>query len=268
MTNFIQTIFQYGFLQHAIIAGVLTAISCAILGVFLVSRKMSLIGDGLSHSLLGAIALGMFLGINPYYVVIPFAVVVSLYVAKASEKVQSSSLIGIVSAGGLSIGIILISLAQGFNSSLLSYLFGNILTVSLFEVYLSAIVFFVTVIMVTLLYRELFSLSFDSEYAKTVGIKSNFIDLFFFTLTALVVVLAVKIGGIVLASSFIILPASTAIRLSSNFKKTILAAIVIALVAVIIGIYVSFITNLPTGPTIVLINLIVFILSGIIKHGR
>lgn len=258
---------HYSFIQKAFITGSFVAIACSSLGLFLVLKKMSLIGDGLSHVSFGAIGLGLFLGIYPFYIAIPIVVISSLLILKISQKarVYGDAAIGIVSAVGISTGVILASLSGGFNIDLFSYLFGNILAISIGEVILSIILSFLVLLMVYYFYWELFSVSFDEEYAKTTGIKTSFINSLLTVLTAVVVSLSVKIVGVMLVSALLILPAVSALQISYQFKKTLILSVIFSLISVIFGIFISFFLDLPSGATIVFVNIFFFLLSIIFK---
>jgi zinc transport system permease protein len=251
---------QYAFIQKAIISGFFVAIICSVLGLFLVLRKMSLIGDGLSHVSFGAIALGLFFGIYPFYVAIPVVVLAAILILKISEKakIYGDAAIGIVSAVGIASGVILASLSKGFNVDLFSYLFGNILAISTVEVILSALLSIIVLATVYFFYWDLFSATFDEEYAKTTGIKTNFINNLLTTLTAVTVVLAIRMVGVMLVSALLILPAVTALQLSRGFKKAMIIGALVSTISVILGITFSFFLDLPTGATIVMINVVFF----------
>lgn len=260
-------ILQYAFIQKAFIAGSFVALACSSLGLFLVLRKMSLIGDGLSHVSFGAIALGLFFGIYPLYVAVPVVVLASILILKISEKarVYGDAAIGIVSAVGISSGVILASLSTGFNVDLFSYLFGNILAISTSEAILSVALSIVVLLVITFFYWDLFSATFDEEYAKTTDIKTNFINILLTILTAITVVLSIKVVGIMLVSALLILPAVTALQISKKFKAALILGGLISLTSVILGIIISYILDLPPGATIVMLNAVFFGLSLLYK---
>jgi zinc transport system permease protein len=259
---------QYSFVQRAFLAGSFVAVTCAALGMFLVLRKMSLIGDGLSHVSFGAIALGLFFGSSPFYIAVPVVMLGSLLILKISEKakVYGDAAIGIVSAIGIAGGVILASLSHGFNVDLFSYLFGNILAISKAEVIFSIILSFLVLVLLYFFYWDLFSATFDEEYAKTTGIKTNFINVLLTLMTAVTVVLSVKMVGVMLVSALLILPAVSALQFSKGFKPAIFSAIAISVISVIFGISLSFFMDLPTGATIVMCNVLIFILSFVYRQ--
>lgn len=254
------TLFQYSFIQNAFVAGSFVGIICSTLGLFLVLRKMSLIGDGLSHVSFGAIALGLFFGVYPFYVAIPVVMLGSLLILKITEKakVYGDASIGIVSAVGLASGVMLASKSRGFTVDLMSYLFGNILSISSSEVVLTIVLSIVVLVIIYILYWDLFSATFDEEYAKTTGIKTNQINIILTLLTAVTVVLTVKVVGVMLVSALLILPAITALQLAKSFSAAMIFGGGVSLLSVLTGIALSFYLDLPAGATIVMVNAIIF----------
>jgi len=253
-------IFSYGFVQRAMVAGVLIAAISALLGLFLVLRRFSLIGDGLAHSTFGSVAVVILIGVSPLYVTLaalPLVMISSLAIYKltSSRKINADAAIGIVSSLGIAAGIILASLSGGFNVDLFSYLFGNILTVNNTELLLSFIVFLVVVAVVVCFYDDLFAVTFDQELAQSMGINTSRINVILFLLTATAAVLAMKVAGIMLVSALLILPALTALQLSVSFRATMIAAVGFSILAVVCGIIFAFLLNLPAGATIVLFNI-------------
>lgn len=269
MTDII-TFLQYTFIQRAFVAGSLVALACATLGLFLVLRKMSLIGDGLSHVSFGAIALGMVFGIYPFYAAVPLVVLASLLILKISQtaRVYGDAAIGIVSAVGIALGVILASISNGFNVDLFSYLFGNILAISLSEVILSGVLSLLVLLTVYWYYWDLFSATFDEEYAKTTGIKTEFINALLTVLTAITVVLSIKVVGIMLVSALLIIPAVTALQISRRFKTAMTIGGITALLSVLLGITLSFFLDLPAGATIIMVNALFLLLTFLYGKTR
>jgi zinc transport system permease protein len=261
------SLLQYSFIQKAFIAGAFVAVVCSILGVFLVLRRMSLIGDGLSHVSFGAIALGLFFGIYPFYIAIPLVMLASIFILKINEKakVYGDAAIGIVSSVGIAGGVMLASLSKGFNVDLFSYLFGNILAISDAEVIISVCLSGLVLLVIYFFYWDLFSATFDEEYAKTNGIKTNFLNTLLALLTSITVVLSVKTVGVMLVSALLIIPAVTALQIAKTFKGTLIITAVISLSSVLIGILLSFVLDLPAGATIVLVNASFFGIALIYK---
>jgi len=259
--------FQYSFLIRALIAGSLLALLSGSLGIFLVLRKMSLIGDGLAHVSFGAVALGLLFGIYPFYVSLPLTVVASFLVFRLVEKGKfyGDTAIGIVSAAGIAGGVIIASLAGGFNVDLFSYLFGSLLAVSYSELYFLAILSAITLAFIIYYYRPLFAWSFDEVSARAMGIKVDYLNKVMLVLIALTVAAAVKAVGVMLVSALLILPAASALQRAASFKRALIRSIIFALLAVVLGLLASLSFNLPTGASIVFTSLILFIIAYLSK---
>jgi zinc transport system permease protein len=253
-------ILNYEFVQRAFLAGILIAAVSSILGVFLVLRRFALIGDGLAHITFGSVAVVMLIGVSPAYITLaalPLVMLSSLAILKLthSKRVQGDAAIGIVSSVGIATGIVLASLSNGYNLDLFSYLFGNILTVTRLETFLSLIVFLAVIATLTFFYDDLLAVTFDEELARTMGFKTRRINIILFLLTAIAAVLAMKIAGIMLVSAMLILPPLTALQLSFSFKMTIFTSVLFSVLSVICGLFLAFLLNLPAGGTIVIVNI-------------
>jgi zinc transport system permease protein len=251
---------QYSFVQQAFIAGVCVAALSAAIGLFLILRKMSLIGDGLSHVSFGAIALGLFFGIFPLYVALPVTLLSAYLILQLAEKTKmySDSAIAIVSSLGVALGVILVSVSSGLNLSLFSYLFGNILTITTFEVYAAIIFTIAALVAVSLFYHDLFYATFDEESARASGIKTKWINLALVLITALTVVLAVRMVGVLLVSALLVIPPVTALQVGRGFAQTLTLSVILAVGSMVAGIVLSLLINWPTGATIVVVNFAVF----------
>ena len=249
---------SYGFMQRALLAGSLIGVLCAVLGVFLVLRRLSLIGDGLAHITFGSVALALFAGLQGaamLLVSLPVVVLASLGILKLAHKARlgGDAAIGIVSSLGIALGVMLAVLGRGYGVDLFSYLFGSILAISRTELLVAAGLFLTVLALLWLYYHDLVALSFNEELASVGGIKSRFLNGLLAVLTALTVVLAMKLVGVMLISALLILPASTALQVARGFRVTVLLSVVSALVAVVGGIVLSFMLNLPSGATIILL---------------
>ncbi len=264
-------ILSYGFIQRALIAGTLIAILCSVLGVFLVLRRLSLIGDGLAHITFGSTAIALafkFYAAASLLVSLPIVLLSSLGILKLTEKARlnGDTAIGIVSSVGIAVGITLASVSGGYNVDLLSYLFGNILSISQEEVWIALALFILVIVLLALFFNDLLASTFNEELAKISGINTRVINAVLVMLTALSVVLAMKLVGIMLISSLLILPAASAQQLARSFRSCILLSALQGGLSVVIGICLSFAANLPTSATIVLINLLCFAGSCMIRH--
>jgi len=266
----IMEILAYGFIQRALLAGVLIALLCSVLGVFLVLRRLSLIGDGLAHVTFGGAAIALACKIYSaasLLVSLPVVLLASLGILRLTEKarINGDAAIGIVSATGIAVGVMLASVGGGYNVDLLSYLFGNILSISREEVLVAAVLFVVVMLLLGLFFNDLLAVTFNEELARVSGVRTRQINAVLVMLTALSVVLAMKLVGIMLISALLILPAVSALQLARSFKACILLSALQGVCSVIAGICVSFLTNLPTSATVVLLNLCFF---GLACLGR
>jgi zinc transport system permease protein len=256
-------LFHYHFIQKAIVAGCFIAILCSTLGVFLILKRLSLIGDGLAHVTFGSVAIGLLLRSQPMYAAVPLVMLSSLGILRLTERarVYGDTAIGIVSSLGIALGVILVSISGGYNVDLFSYLFGSILSIGNTEVITSIVLSVIVILIVSLFYNELVSITFDEESAKVSGIRTRRINEVLVVLTALTVVLAMKVVGIMLVSALLILPGAIALQVAKSFRATMIVAAAVAVFSVICGIWISFIANLPTSGTIVIINFIIFMLA-------
>ncbi|MBF0570028.1 MAG: metal ABC transporter permease [Candidatus Omnitrophica bacterium] len=252
---------QFAFIQRAMLAGCFVAVSCAFLGVFLVLRRFALIGDGLAHVSFATIAIGLLVKVTPIFVSLPLVVLASLGVLRLTDRslVYGDAAVGLLSAMGIATGVLIASVAGGFNVDLFSYLFGNILTVSQAEVTLSVGLSLLIVGAVTFFYHDLFAVSFDQDHAQVSGVKTGLVNKVLVVLTALTVVLGIKVVGTMLVSSLIVFPAVSALFVARKFKTAILLATVFAVVSVVVGIFVSYLCDLPSGATIVFVNFLIFV---------
>ena len=254
---------SYGFVQRGLLAGSLVALVCAVLGVFLVLKRLSLIGDGLSHVCLTGVALGLLTQSNPLYMSVPVVLLSSLGILKIMDKIKvyGDAAIGIVSAGGLAVGILITALAGGFNADLFGFLFGSILSVGRVEVFWCAVLWVALLLFLMGFYRDLLAASFDEAFAHTRGINVKRLNAYLIVFTSVAVVLAFKVVGIFLISAFLILPPVTALLMARTFKQVLCLSAAVALVSVWAGVFLSFVFNIPSGATIILVN-IFFLLAA------
>lgn len=255
---------NYGFVQRAFIAGCLVACACSILGVFLLLRRLSLIGDGLAHVTFGSVALALLFHAHTLLISVPVVLLSSVGIFKLTQRsrLYGDAAIGIVSSLGIAGGVLIASISGGFNVDLFSYLFGSILSVSESELIISGVLCLLVLGGIALFFQELFAVTFDEETARTSGISADTINMILVLLTALTVVLAMKVVGIMLISALLILPAATALQLASGFRTAVALSVISGIVSVITGITVSFFFNIPSGATIVIVNLMLFGLAA------
>ena len=250
---------SYGFVQRSLVAGIFVALITALLGSFLVLKRLSLLGDSLSHVALSGVAVGLLLNVAPIFGAIPIVMASSLGVYKISKnkKIYTDSALGIISSAGVALGLIIAALAGGFNTDLMGFLFGNVLTVSFSETVLSAVIFIITVLCLYFFYNSLIAVVFDENFAKTSGINVEHINILLVLLSAVMVVLAVKTVGIMLVSALIIIPPTSALQIAKKFRSVLIYACAFSVFATVGGIYLSFILNLPPSALIIILNLII-----------
>ncbi len=251
----------------AIVAGILIAISSSFLGIFIVLRKHSMIGDGLAHVSFATVAIALLLKQSPILISIPIVVLASVLILKLSEidNLNGDASIGLISSFSVAVGILISSLSKGSNIDLFSYLFGSILVISDFELILSVILSIIILSIIILFYNSLFAITYDESFATAMGINVKKLNYLISILTGITVVLGIRIVGTMLISSMIIFPTVTALQISTSFKNTIIISEIISILSVIVGLFISFVYDLPTGATIVIVNAICFMISLFIK---
>lgn len=262
-----EALLSYGFLQRALLAGVFIAIACGLLGVFLILRRDAMIGHGLAHVAFAGIALGLFLNWMPLVVALIIAVITALIIMKLKEKagIYGDTAIAIFSSVGFALGVLLVSFARSFNVDLFSYLFGEILAIEVTEVWLSVMLAAVVVVIVILNYHTFMYMTFDRESAKASGIKVGRLDILLTVLTAITVVLGMKVVGILLVSALLVIPAAAGLQLASSFKQAIVYSSFVAVFSVVIGLFLSFYFDFPASGTVVLLSFLLFGLFFIFK---
>ncbi|MCO0598974.1 metal ABC transporter permease [Peribacillus butanolivorans] len=267
----ISGILQFEFLQNAFLTGIIIGALAPLVGVFVVVRRMSMISDALSHVALAGIAFSLLLqksflslaGLNPLYIGMAFSVGGSLFIEKLRGvyKHYQELAIPIIMSGGMGLSVIFISIADGFNTDLYGYLFGSVSAVSRSDLYVILAVGIVVSLMLTLLYKELFLLSFDEEHAKASGIPYKAIHFIFIVMVALVIAASMKIIGILLVSSLMTLPVAASLRFAKGFKQMIVYSVLFGEISVVGGLFLSYNLDLAPGGTIVIIAVLILILS-------
>lgn len=258
---------QYTFMQRALLVGIMIAISSSFLGIFLVLRRYSMIGDGLAHVSFATVAFALLFQQSPLVISIPIVIMASFLILKLSEenRIGGDAAIGLVASFSVALGVFVSSLAKGFNVDLFSYLFGSILVIGQSDVIFSIFLSITVIGVILFYYQDLFALTYDEEYAVVMGKKPKKLSRILAVLTSITIVLGIRVVGTMLISSLIIFPTVTALQLNRGFKQTIALAIIISVSAVVLGIFASFAFNLPTGSTIVLVNSAFFAISFLIR---
>jgi zinc transport system permease protein len=253
-------IFQYGFMQRALLAGAIIGTIAPLIGVFLVLRRLSLIADTLSHVALAGVAGALLLRAHPLAgaLVASVAGAIGIERLRVSGRLFGETALAIFLSGGFAVAVVLISLANGFNNDLFAYLFGAITTVRPADLALIAGLGLIVLIALGALHKELFAITFDEESARVQGVPVDGINLLLTVMTAVTVVVAMRIVGILLTSALMVVPAATALRLATSFRHTLVVSVACSLVAVALGMVASFYFDIAAGGAIVLVALLQF----------
>ncbi len=266
MISFMQELFSYGFIIRAFIAGSLIALCAALLGVILVLKRYSMIGDGLSHVGFGTMAIAMAFNFAPLAVSIPICVLAAFLLLRvsSSSNIKGDAAIALISSSSLAIGILVTSLTSGLNTDVTSFMFGSILAISKADLIVSVILAVVVVSLFFIFYNKIFLVTFDENFATASGIKTNLYNGLIAVLTALTIVIGMRLMGAMMISSLIVFPALSAMRIFRSFFKVIICAVIISLVCFIVGIISSFVWSTPAGASIIVANLIAFVICMVV----
>lgn len=273
--NIIQTLmfyWQYPFVKYAIIVGTLIALCSSLLGVTLVLKRFSYIGDGLSHVAFGALAVASVFDLtNDSLVVMPVTIIAAVLLLRTGQntRIQGDAAIGMLSVGSLAIGYLIMNLfstSANIAGDVCSTLFGStsILTLTKAEVWLCVIMSVVVVVLFCLFYNKIFAVTFDENFAKATGIRANTYNLIIAIITAIIIVLAMNLVGSLLISALVIFPSLSAMRVIRNFKGVVIYSAIISVCCSLVGIVVSILFSTPVGSTIVVADIIVFLINCII----
>jgi len=259
--------FEQSFIVRSFMVGILVSISAALIGAPLVLRRNAMIGDGLSHVGFGAFALATVLNLAPLEFALPIVILMSFLILRLNgqNKIQPDAAIAMMSAGALALGTFVISITKGVNTDINNYLFGSILSISNSDLILGAVFSIIVISIFIVCYNKIFALTFDEEFAKSVGVKTDLYNIIFAILCSVVVVLGMRLMGALLISSLIIFPTMSAMQVAKTFKKVTVMATVISVICFMIGMLVSYNFSTPTGSTIVLVNLLVFLFCRIVR---
>ncbi len=270
MLSTVQELFAYPFIQRAVIVGILVSLCAALLGVSLVLKRYSMIGDGLSHVGFGALALAMAMNLAPLEVAIPIVVAAAFLLLRISEnsKIKGDAAIALISTSALALGVIIIAMTTGMTTDVCNYMFGSILSMSKNDVRLSIIISVLVIIMYLLFYNKIFAITFDESFAQATGINTRRYNSLIAFLTAVTIVLGMRMMGALLISSLIVFPALTSMRLIKSFKGVVISSTVISVTCFLIGILMSYVCATPTGASIVSVNLFLFLCFSLISKIR
>lgn len=263
--NELINVLSYPFMTRAIIVGILISLCASLLGVILVLKRYSLIGHGLSDVGFASLSLAMAIGVSPILVATPIVIITSFIIMYVSQnkKINGDVAIGIFSTSALSIGVIITALSKGFNMDVYSYMFGSILAMNQTDVTVSVILSVIVISIFIIFYNRLFLITADENFAKAIGVNITFYQFLISFLTALTIVVGMRMMGTLLISSLIIFPAFIAKKFVRSFKYLVILSAFFSIFCFILGMLLSFSFNLPTGAGIVLVNIIILIVSSI-----
>lgn len=266
MIEMIQTMFSYHFMVRALVVGVLVSLCAALLGVSLVLKRYSMIGDGLSHVGFGSLAVATAMGLSPMLVTIPVVVVAAFLLLRLSSrgKLKGDAAIAMISTGSLAMGVIVLSLSTGMTSDVNNYLFGSVLAMSVSDVRLSVALALVILTLFLVFYRPIFAVTFDETFARATGKHAEAYNMLLALLTAVTIVLGMRVMGAMLISSLVIFPALSAMRVCKNFRTVTISAAVISVICFFIGLCTSYLLSTPAGASVVVVNILAFLLLALV----
>ena len=267
MIEILVEMFSYHFLVRAMVVGLLVSLCCAMLGVSLVLKRYSMIGDGLSNVGFGALAVASVLNVAPLSFAIPVVVAAAFFLLRMNENslIKGDAAIALVSTGSLSIGVLMMSLTTGMNLDVCNYMFGSILAMTQSDVYLSMVLSALVLLLFILFYHKMFAITFDETFAKATGIRVGFYKMLLAVLTALTITLGMRLMGTLLISSLIVFPALTAMRLCRSFKWVMIHSIFISFICFFLGLVMSYLAATPPGASVVAMNIVMFFIYSLLS---
>lgn len=272
MSGTILEMLSYPFLVRALVVGLLVSLCASLLGVSLVLKRFSMIGDGLSHVGFGALAIASVLNIAPLYLAIPVCIAASFLLLRVSEstRIKGDAAIAMLSAGSLAVGVMVVSMTTGMNTDVYNYMFGSILSLSQTDAVLSAVLSAVVLVLFVLFYPRLFAVTFDETFSRATGIPTRAYNAALAILSSVTIVLGMRMMGALLISSLVIFPVLTAMRVGKKYIAVTALSAAVAVAGFLIGMLVSYVFEAPSGASIVCVNIalfLVFALAGAIRNG-
>lgn len=269
MIDSINFIFSQEFLLRALVVGVLLSLASALLGVSLVLKRFSMIGDGLSHVGFGAMAVACAANIAPLYFALPIVIVSAFLLLRMSEsgKIKGDAAVALISTGALAVGVMATSVTTGMNIDIYNYMFGSILTMTDADVIVSTVLSLIVITLFVIFYNEIFAVTFDESFAKATGTKTAVYNMLLAALTAVTIVIGMRMMGALLISSLIIFPTVTSMRLCKSFRSVIISSAVVSVFCFVSGILLSVKYETPTGASVVCMNIFVFAVFFVLKKA-
>ena len=258
--NVLSEMLSYPFMVRALFGGMLVSLCASLLGVSLVLKRYSMIGDGLSHVSFGALSIALAMGWSPLKVSIPVVVLAAFFLLRITEnsRIKSDAAIAMISASSLAIGIIVTSLTTGMTTDVSSYMFGSILAMTKEDVMLSAVLCIIVLGLFVLCYNKVFAVPFDENFAKATGVNVSAYNMLISVLTAVTIVLGMRMMGAMLISSLVIFPCLTSMRVFKSFTSVVVSSGILSLVCFLLGMMASYQFSMPAGASVVVVNLIAF----------
>ena len=258
--NVLSEMLSYPFMVRALFGGMLVSLCASLLGVILVLKRYSMIGDGLSHVSFGALSIALAMGWSPLKVSIPVVVLAAFFLLRITEnsRIKSDAAIAMISASSLAIGIIVTSLTTGMTTDVSSYMFGSILAMTKEDVALSAVLCIIVLGLFVLCYNQVFAVTFDENFAKATGVNVGAYNMLISVLTAVTIVLGMRMMGAMLISSLVIFPCLTSMRVFKSFTSVVISSGILSLVCFLLGMMASYQFSTPAGASVVVVNLIAF----------
>lgn len=262
MIDILAEMFEYTFLVRAVVVGLLVSLCAALLGVSLVLKRYAMIGDGLSHVGFGTLAIATAMNAAPLTVSVPVVVLAAFLLLRINEnsKIKGDAAIALISTSSLAVGVVVISLTTGMNTDVCNYMFGSILAMSKNDVALSVILAIIVLALFVLFYNKIFAVTFDESFARATGVKAGAYNMLIAFLTAITIVLGMRMMGALLISSLVIFPALTSMRLCKKFKSVTICAAFVSVICFFAGVVISYIYAVPTGASVVIVNIAGFFL--------
>lgn len=260
MIDLIKTMFSYDFMRQAVVVGLLVTVCASLLGVSMVLKRYSMIGDGLSHVGFAALALASALNIAPLKLAVPVCVAAAFLLLRlnSNSRIKGDQALAILCSGSLAVGVMIVSLSSGMNTDINNYMFGSILSISSEDALIAKITAAVVLVMFVVFYNRIFAVTFDENFAKATGTAAGTYNMILAVLTAVIVVIGMRLMGALLISSLIIFPSLTSMRISRTYRGVVIISVITAVISFMAGITISFGCSTPAGASVVCVNLVLF----------
>lgn len=272
MIYYLREMFSYEFLMRAVLVGTIVSACCAMLGTNLVLKRFSMIGDGLSHVGFGALSIALACNIAPLALSIPLCIIAAILLLKINSngKINGDAATALIATASMAVGVMIISMTKGMTTDINSYMYGSILAISKSDLIISIVLSLCVIVLFVLFYNNLYAVTFDENFAKAIGVNTGFYNTVIAVLTAVTIVLGMKLIGTLLISSLIVIPTLFSMRICKHFKGVVICSCIFEIICFFAGIFISFVFAAPAGASVVCINIaaliIIIIADNIIQH--